>query len=89
MSSYLLSSPQDVCSDCDHFFRIGVPVQSELKDAAAFPLDLLQQNHPIHAGRKQDYNSVLEGNATFTTALCSSIKAKSGTFAKHEITCTR
>jgi hypothetical protein len=30
----------------------------------------------------------LEGDATFTVALCSSIKPKSSYFAKHEIICT-
>src|SRR5258708_14288821 len=27
MSSYLLSSPQDICSECDHFYRIGWLIQ--------------------------------------------------------------
>ena len=48
MSSYLLSSPQDICSECDHFYRIGLLIQPDLfsqavKNAAAFPLHSMQR----------------------------------------------
>lgn len=43
----------------------------------------------MHAGRGKNATKYFQrGNATFTVALCSSIRPKVGPFAKYEIICT-
>ena len=88
MSSYLLSSPQDICSECDHFYRIGLLTQPDLfgqtcsaglvqpgYEKRSWPSRFTQykENKKTHAGRRQECKKNFRGGTLHLLSRCVSL----------------